>query len=44
VHRFDDYEPEPVWFYGIHPMRSAQSRKVGLFIEALSQWFVDFPR
>jgi LysR family transcriptional activator of dmlA len=38
----DGYEPEPVSFYGIHPVRSAHSRKVGLFIEALSQWFEEF--
>lgn len=38
----DAFEPEPVSFYGIHPVRSAQSRKVGLMIEALSQWFADF--
>jgi DNA-binding transcriptional LysR family regulator len=38
----DAYEPEPVSFYAIHPVRSAQSRKVGLFIEALSDWFVGF--
>ena len=38
----DAYEPESVSFYAIHPVRSAQSRKVGLFIEALTEWFAEF--
>jgi hypothetical protein len=32
-------EPEPVSFYAIHPVRLAQSRKVGLFIAALAEYF-----
>lgn len=38
----EPYEPEPVSFYAIHPLRSAQSRKVGLFMEAASRWFRGF--
>ncbi|MBB3103526.1 LysR family transcriptional regulator [Azomonas macrocytogenes] len=33
------YEPEPVSFFAIHPVRSVQSRKTALFIEALSAYF-----
>lgn len=33
------YEPEPVSFYAIHPVRAAQSRKIGLFMEAAVGWF-----
>lgn len=36
----DSEEPEPVSFYAIHPMRLKQSRKVGLFIAALAEYFV----
>ncbi|WP_249674385.1 LysR family transcriptional regulator [Pseudomonas abieticivorans] len=36
------YEPDPVSFYAIHPVRAAQSRKVGLFVEALVAWFEAF--
>lgn len=38
----DAFEPEPVSFYGIHPVRAAESRKVGLFMAALSEWFAGF--
>lgn len=38
----DDHEPDPVSFYAIHPVRSAQSRKISLFMEAATQWFSDF--
>jgi LysR family transcriptional activator of dmlA len=36
------YEPEPVSFYAIHPVRTAQSRKVCLFMEAAADWFRGF--
>lgn len=40
----DEFEPESVSFYAIHPLRSAQSRKVGLFLEALADYFrLQFP-
>jgi DNA-binding transcriptional LysR family regulator len=35
----DAFEPEPVSFFAIHPLRSAQSRKVGLFLAALADYF-----
>lgn len=38
----DAYEPEPVSFFAIHPVRVAQSRKVGLFIDAAVTWFDGF--
>lgn len=36
------HEPDPVSFYAIHPVRSAQSRKVGLFVESASMYFEHF--
>lgn len=33
------HEPEPVWFFAIHPVRSAQSRKIGLFVSAAAEYF-----
>lgn len=38
----DAYEPEPVSFFAIHPVRVAQSRKVGLFIDSAVKWFDGF--
>lgn len=36
------FEPDPVSFYAIHPVRFAQSRKVGLFVESASMYFENF--
>jgi DNA-binding transcriptional LysR family regulator len=36
------YEPDPVSFYAIHPVRFAQSRKVELFVESASMYFENF--
>jgi DNA-binding transcriptional LysR family regulator len=38
----DSYEPEPASFYAIHPVRSAQSRKIGLFVDAAAAYFERF--
>ncbi len=40
----DAFEPDPVSFYAVHPLRSVQSRKVALFIEALRTCFEGFGR
>jgi len=40
----DAFELDPVCFYAVHPLRSAQSRKVALFIEALRTCFEGFGR
>ncbi|EMB6252923.1 LysR family transcriptional regulator [Serratia sp. PF2-63] len=37
----DDFEPEPVCFYVIHPVSSQRSRKVALFVEGLIALFDD---
>lgn len=39
----DDYEPDPVSFFAIHPVSSAKSRKVGLFVEELAADLRDHP-
>lgn len=36
------YEPDPVSFYAIHPLRSSQSRKISLFIDAAAKYFEGF--
>ncbi|CAI8727595.1 LysR family transcriptional regulator [Pseudomonas chlororaphis] len=38
----DAHEPDPVSFYAIHPVRSAQSRKISLFMEAVTECFKGF--
>lgn len=38
----DSHEPEPVSFYVIHPVKSAQSRKIGLFVDAAVTHFEGF--
>lgn len=38
----DAFEPDPAAFYAVHPIRSAQSRKVALFIDALREHFEAF--
>jgi DNA-binding transcriptional LysR family regulator len=37
------HEPEPVSFFAIHPIRSAQSRKIGLFVSAAARYFDNPP-
>jgi DNA-binding transcriptional LysR family regulator len=36
------FEPDPVSFYAIHPVRSAQSRKISLFMDAVAKHFEGF--
>jgi hypothetical protein len=32
----DPFEPEPAAFFAIHPVSSAQSRKIALFVDGLA--------
>lgn len=38
----EPFEPEPVSFYAIHPVRSAESRKISLLMDAAARHFQGF--
>jgi hypothetical protein len=40
----DPFEPEPATFFAIHPVSSAQSRKIALFVDELATTLKGLPR